>query len=173
MCKIKTEYVLPFLRDAGVKSQEYSLRPLCPVWNSAVKGFSCGHLSGRDIMILQLETESWDLFISPNSSPHCAEHIKYQRKKKKINNLPTIITDLLIVSQQWQAQLFTSFSIVKNNAAPTVNVSIKGCIYTSSVTSRISKTTPEPLQINYTFSLSRMVLVLLILNGFSDTSLHL
>lgn len=88
MCKIKTEFLLPFVRD-GVKSQEYSLRPLCPV-ETVVKGFSCGHLSGRDIMILQLETESWELFISPNSSPRCAEHIKYhtskEKEKKKIPN---------------------------------------------------------------------------------------
>lgn len=80
MCKIKTEFLLPFVRD-GVKSQEYSLRPLCPV-GTVVKGFSCGHLSGRDIMILQLETESWELFISLNSSPRCAEHIKYHTRKK-------------------------------------------------------------------------------------------
>lgn len=72
----------PFVRGA-VKSQEYSLRPLCPVWNVAVKGFSCGHLSGRDIMILQLEAESWELFISPNSSLHCAEHIKQHRGRTK------------------------------------------------------------------------------------------
>lgn len=32
------------------------------------------------------------------------------------------------------------------------------------------KDNSEPLQINYTFSLSRMVWVLLILNGFSDNS---
>lgn len=86
MCKIKTEFLLPFVRD-GVKSQEYSLRPLCPV-ETVVKGFSCGHLSGRDLMILQLETESRELFISPNSSPRCAEHIKYhtsEKKKKKTN----------------------------------------------------------------------------------------
>lgn len=80
--KIKTLHEISFVR-CSVKSQEYSLRPLCPVWNSAVKGFSCGHLSGRDIMILQLETESWDLFISTNSSPRCAEHIKYHRGNKK------------------------------------------------------------------------------------------
>lgn len=79
MCKIKTEFLLPFVRD-GVKSQEYSLRPLCPV-ETVVKGFSCRHLSGRDIMILQLETESWELFISLNSSPLCAEHIKYHTSK--------------------------------------------------------------------------------------------
>lgn len=56
MCKIKTEFALPFVRDAA-RSQEYSLRPLCPV-ETVVKGFSCGHLCGRAIMILQLETES-------------------------------------------------------------------------------------------------------------------
>lgn len=92
------------------------------MWNSAVKGFSCGHLSGRDIMILQLNTESWDLFISTNSSPRCAEHIKYhggtKKRKKRRSTFPsTIITDLLIVSQQWQATPFTWNSTVKNNAA--------------------------------------------------------
>lgn len=83
MCKIKTEFLLPFVRD-GVKSQEYSLRPLCPV-ETVVKGFSCGHLSGRDLMILQLETESWELFITPNSAPLCAQHINYHTIKKKKN----------------------------------------------------------------------------------------
>lgn len=83
MCEIKTEFLLPFVRD-GVKSQEYSLRPLCPV-ETVVKGFSCGHLSGRDLMILQLETESWELFITPNSAPLCAQHINYHTIKKKEN----------------------------------------------------------------------------------------
>lgn len=139
MCKIKTEYVLPFVRD-GAKSQEYSLRPLCPVWNSAVKGFSCGHLSGRDIMILQLETESWDLFISPNSSPHCAEHIKYHRGKKNqqfahhnyrpINSFTTMTSKAIHIILYCQEQYCS-----------TVNVSIKAHIYTSSVTSCISKMT--------------------------------
>lgn len=170
MWKIKTEYVLPFVRD-GAKSQEYSLRPLCPVWNSAVKGFSCGHLSGRDIMILQLETESWDLFISPNSSPPCAEHIKYysggknklfaHRNYRSINSFTTMTSRAIHI-------IFYS----EEQYRSTVNVSIKGCIYTSSVTSCISKMA-LPLQINYTFSLTRMVWVLLILNGFPDTSLLL
>ena len=173
MCKIKTEYVPPFVRD-GAKSQEYSLRPLCPVWNSAVRGFSCGHLSGRDIMILQLETESWDLFISPNSSPHCAEHIKYHRGRKKktqqfahhnyrsINSFTTMTSRAIHIIFDCQEQYRGS-----------VDVSIIAYIYTSSVTSCISKMTSEPLQINYTFSLTRLVLVLLILNGFSEAALRL
>lgn len=83
MCKIKTDFLLPFVRD-GVKSQEHSLRPLCP---KVAKGFSCGHLSGRDIMIFQLETEARELFISLNSSPRCDEHIKYHSSKKQINKI--------------------------------------------------------------------------------------
>lgn len=162
----------PFARD-GAKSQEYSLRPLCPVWNSAVKGFSCGHLSGRNIMILQLETESWDLFISPNSSPRCAEHIKYQRGKKKnqqfahhnyrsINSFTTMTSKAIHI-------IFYS----QEPCCTTVSVSIKGLhLYQLSDILHF-KDNSEPLQINYTFSLTRMLWVLLILNGFSDTSLHL
>lgn len=41
MCKIKTEFVLPFVRD-GAKSQEYSLRSLCPVEMVALKALAVG-----------------------------------------------------------------------------------------------------------------------------------
>lgn len=41
MCKIKTEFVLPFVRD-GAKSQEYSLRPLCPVEIVLLKALAVG-----------------------------------------------------------------------------------------------------------------------------------
>lgn len=107
MCKIKTDFLLPFVRD-GVKSQEHSLRPLCPV-ETVAKGFSCGHLSGRDIMIFQLETESRELFISLNSSPRCDEHIKYHSSKKQINKLPCI-KQICSVSPQLQVELSHDFS---------------------------------------------------------------
>lgn len=41
MCEIKTEFVLPFVRD-GTKSQEYSLRSLCPVEIVALKALAEG-----------------------------------------------------------------------------------------------------------------------------------
>lgn len=136
--------MISFVRDT-MKSQEYSLRPLCLVWNSAVKGFSCGHLSGRDIMILQLNTESWDLFISTNFSPRCAEHIKYHRgtkkKRKKINispnhNYRSINRFITMTSYAIHIKPYC-----QEQCCGAVIVSIKSCIYTSSVTSRVSKMT--------------------------------
>ena len=116
------------------------IKALCPVWNSAVKAFSCGHLSGRDIMILQLETELWDLFISLNSS-RCAEHIKYHWGGKENQQFA-----------QYNYRSIKSFTTVTSKAIPIifycqgqysgiVDVFIKAGIYTSSMTSWISKMT--------------------------------
>lgn len=87
---------VPFV-SAGLKSLEYSLRPMCPVWNMAVKRFLAVGipLSGRDIMIHQLEAELWDLFIS---TIHLLIVLSMSNViGKKINNLPNIIIDLLIL----------------------------------------------------------------------------
>lgn len=87
-----------------------------------------------------------------------------EREEKKINNLPTVITDLLIASQQWQAKLFASLSPSRRMPQlpryPLKSASTPA--YWHLAVQRWLRAPSDKLH----FLLTRMILVLLILNGF-------